>query len=107
MRLTAAGHLCDGPIRATGPSASEGEVNSGAADVGLRRRRDGRGPAELTIAMTAAYTRLGPRIWLAGRRLMSMSVATRRALSATAAVISSLRVPPLKSLYRFDMTPSA
>jgi hypothetical protein len=74
-------------------------------DQGCRRRPKtkyeiGTTPAELTSATTAAHTRFRPRIWLAGRRLISMSAATRRAPSATATAMSSLRVRSLRSLHR-------
>ena len=57
-------------------------------------------PAELTSATAAAHIPFRPRIWLAGRRWMSMSAATRRAPSATATVISSMRARWLRSLHR-------
>lgn len=57
-------------------------------------------PAELTSAMAAAHIHFRPRIWLAGRRRMSMSAATRRAPSAAAAVTSNTRVRLLRSLHR-------
>ena len=74
------------------------------SDQGCRRRPKtkyeiGTTPAELTSATTAAHTRFRPRIWLAGRRLISMSAATRRAPSVTAAAMSSLRVRALRSLH--------
>ena len=74
-------------------------------DQGCRRRPKtkhdaGTTPAELTSATTAAHIHFRPRIWLAGRRWMSMSAATRRAPSATAVVTSSMRVRLLRSLHR-------
>ena len=74
-------------------------------DQGCRRRPKtkydvGTTPAELTSATTAAHIHFRPRIWLAGRRWMSMSAATRRAPSATAVVTSSMRVRSLRSLHR-------
>jgi hypothetical protein len=58
-------------------------------------------PAELTTATTAAHTHLGPRIWLAGRRLMSISAATLRRASVTAAAMSNLRLRSLSWLHCF------
>jgi hypothetical protein len=52
--------------------------------------------AELTSITDVAHTHLQPRIRHASRRLMSMSAATRRAMLATAAVMSSLRVRLLR-----------
>lgn len=53
-------------------------------DRGCRRRPKtkydiGTTPAELASATTAAHIHFRPRSWLAGRRWMSMSAATRRA----------------------------
>src|SRR6266487_826979 len=55
--------------------------------------------AELTTATTGAHSHFGPRIWLAGRRLMSMRAATLRMPSATATVMISLRVLSSRSLH--------
>ena len=58
----------------------------GESDEGCRRRSKtkyeiGTTPAQLTSATAAPHTRLRPGIRLAGRRLMSMGAATRRARS--------------------------
>ena len=54
-------------------------------DGGRRRPKTkyeiGTTPAELTIATTGARSHFGPRIWSAGRRLMSMRAAPFRMLS--------------------------
>jgi len=55
-------------------------------------------PAELTTVTTVAHTHFGPRTWLAGRRLRSMSAATLSMPSATAVMASSLRLRSLRSL---------
>src|SRR6516165_8504023 len=101
--LVARGRSNDLPFRLEGWESDHG---------GGRRPKTkyeiGRAPAELMIATAAAHTRFWPRIWLAGRRLMSTSAATRRALSATAALMSSRRVRSLRSLHcRLGMTSSA
>src|SRR5215475_7498059 len=48
-------------------------------DAGCRRPKTkyeiGTTPAELTTATTGAHNHFGPRIWFAGRRLMSMRAA--------------------------------
>jgi hypothetical protein len=49
-------------------------------------------PTEPTTTTIAARTHLGPRIRVAGRRLMSMRAATLRIPSATAAMARILRV---------------
>jgi hypothetical protein len=59
----------------------------------------GTAPAELTTVTTVAHIHFGPRIWLAGRRLMSISAASLRMPSATAVMVSSLRVRWLRSLH--------
>jgi hypothetical protein len=78
-------------------------ADQSGCDRGGRRPRTkyaiGTTPAELTTATTVAHIHFRPRIWLAGRRLMSMSAATLRMPSATAAVMSSLRVRLLRSLH--------
>src|SRR5436190_4798920 len=83
-------------------------------DPGYRRRpkakyASGAAPKEATNTITAAHIHFGPRIWLAGRRWMSMRAATMRLASATPAAMSSLRLRSLRSLHRFlaAMTPSA
>ena len=43
------------------------------------------------MASTEAHSHLGPRTWLAGRRLRSMSAASLRMPSMTAVTVSSLR----------------
>src|SRR5215469_9877765 len=65
-------------------------------------------PRELTTATTGTHSHFGPRIWSAGRRLMSMRAAPLRMLSATAVTMISLRVPSLRSLHlrRSAMTSS-
>jgi hypothetical protein len=71
-------------------------------DLGCRRPKakyeSGMAPKELTMATTAAHSHFGPRIWLAGRRLMSMSAAILRQPSATAAAMISLRLRSLRWL---------
>ena len=71
---------------------------------GCRRRpktkyASGAPPKELTTATTAAHIHFESRIWLAGRRLMSMSAAVLRMPSATAAAMISLRLRVLRSLH--------
>jgi hypothetical protein len=56
-------------------------------------------PAEPTTVTTVAHIHFGPRTWLAGRRLRSMSAASLRIPSAAAVMASSLRVRPLRSLH--------
>src|SRR5664279_3543627 len=56
-------------------------------------------PKELTITTAAAHIHFEPRIWLAGRRLMSMTAAVLRPASATAATMISLRLRLLRSLH--------
>jgi hypothetical protein len=53
------------------------------------------------------HIRFEPRIWLAGRRLMSMSTAVLRTASPIAAPMISLRLLSLRSLHRVAMTSSA
>jgi hypothetical protein len=48
-------------------------------------------PAELTSTAATIQSRFEPRIWLAGRCLMSMSTAVLRMASAIAAAMISLR----------------
>ena len=78
-----------------------------------RRRRpkakydSGPTPAELTSTAATIHIRFEPRIWLAGRRLMSMSTAVLRTASAIAAAMISLRLRSLRSLHRLAMTSSA
>jgi hypothetical protein len=50
------------------------------------------------MASTVAHSHFGPRTWLAGRRLRSMSAASLRMPSATTVMVSSLRVRSLRSL---------
>jgi hypothetical protein len=52
------------------------------------------------------HIRFEPRIWLAGRLLMSKSTAVLRMASAIAAAMISLRLRSLRSLYRLAMTSS-
>src|SRR5262249_33901337 len=52
----------------------------------------GTNPAELTSVTTGAQSHFGPRIWLAGRRLMSMRADALRMVSAAAVTMISLRV---------------
>jgi len=72
-------------------------------DCGRRRPKTkykiGTTPAELTTATKGAHSHFGPRIWLAGRRLMSMRAATLRMPSTTATVMISLRVLSSRSLH--------
>jgi hypothetical protein len=88
-------------------------VDQSGCDRGCRRPNTkyetGTTPAELTTATIAAHTHFGPRTWLAGRRLRSMSAATLRMPSAAAAAMSKLRVRSLRSLHRLlaAMTSSA
>jgi hypothetical protein len=65
-------------------------------------------PAELTSTAATIHIHFEPRIWLAGRRLMSMSTAVLRMASAiAAATMISLRLRSLKLLHRLAMTSSA
>jgi hypothetical protein len=65
-------------------------------------------PKELTTSTTRAHIHFEPRIWLAGRRLISMSAAVLRMPSAADAVMISLRLRVLRSLHlRAAMTPLA
>jgi hypothetical protein len=52
------------------------------------------------MATDVAHSHFGPRIWLAGRRFMSISAASFRMPSAIAASMSSLRLRSLRSLHR-------
>jgi len=78
-------------------------ANQSGRDRGCRRPKTkyemGTTPAELTTVTTVAHTHFGPRTWLAGRRLRSMSAASLRIPSATAVMASSLRVRGLRSLH--------
>ena len=58
--------------------------------------------AKVTAEARAAmiHVRFEPRIWLAGRRLMSTSTAVLRKASPIAAAMISLRLLSLRSLYR-------
>src|SRR5215472_11136053 len=56
-------------------------------------------PAELTTVTTEAHIHFRPRIWLAGRRLMSISAASLRIPSTTATEMISLRVRSSRSLH--------
>ena len=73
----------------------DGESHQGCRRRPKAKSEIGGTPAEPIIATAADHTCFGPRIWLAGRRSMSMSAATRRAPSAMAGVISSRRVRSL------------
>ena len=53
------------------------------------------------------HIRFEPRIWLAGRRLMSMITAVLRTASPIAAAMTSLRLRSLRSFHRVAMTSSA
>jgi hypothetical protein len=64
-----------------------------------RKYESGAPPAELTSITTTAHSHFGPRIWLAGRRLMSISAAALSPASAVAAAMISLRLRGLKSLH--------
>ena len=79
------------------------DVCQPGCDRGCRRPKTkyeiGTTPAELTTATTGAHSHFEPRIWLAGRRLMSMRAATLRMPSATATVMISLRVLSSRSLH--------
>jgi hypothetical protein len=60
------------------------------------------------MTTAGAHIHFEPRIWLAGRRLMSMSAAVLRLASATAAAMMSLRLRSLRSLqFLAAMTPPA
>jgi hypothetical protein len=52
------------------------------------------------------HIRFEPRIWLAGRRLISMNTAVLRTASPIAAAMISLRLRSLRSLHRVAMTSS-
>src|SRR5260370_22542999 len=73
-------------------------------DRGYPRRRpkakyaSGAPPKELMNTTTGTHIHFEPRIWLAGRRLMSMSAAVLRLPSATAAIVISRRLRLLRSL---------
>src|SRR5512142_2213876 len=56
-------------------------------------------PTELISTTTTAHSHLGPRIWLAGRRLRSMSAATLRGTSNAAPATMSLRARGDRSLH--------
>jgi hypothetical protein len=61
----------------------------------------------LTSTAAVIHIRFEPRIWLAGRRLMSTSTAVFRTASPIAATMISLRRFSLRSLHRLAMTSSA
>ena len=63
-------------------------------------------PAELMSTAAMIHIRFEPRIWLAGRRLISMSTAVLRTASPIAAAMISLRLRSLRSLHRLAMTSS-
>src|SRR5262245_55092063 len=78
--------------------------DTGAWDSGCRRRpktryASGAAPKELTATTATAQTHFEPRIWIAGRPLLSMSSASLSMPSATAAVMIRLRLRVLRSLH--------
>jgi hypothetical protein len=99
---------CDTRTALTQPSPG---AASPAPSAGRRRPKakydSGPTPAELTSTAAMIHIRFEPRIWLAGRRRMSMSTAVLRTASLIAAAMISLRLLSLRSLHRVAMTPSA
>jgi hypothetical protein len=91
------------PAAAPDPCFGCSRADQSGCDRGCRRPKTkyeiGTTPAELTTVTTVAHNHFGPRTWLAGRRLRSMSAASLRMLSATAVMASSLRVRSLRSLH--------
>src|SRR5450759_5030788 len=90
--------------------AGQGRSCQSGWDLGCCRRPKVKyaiGPAMLTNA-SAVHIRFEPLIWPAGRRLMSMSVATRRTTSTTPVPTIRLRLRLLRSRHFFlaAMTPS-
>jgi hypothetical protein len=88
------------------------DTNQPAGVLGCRRRpktkyASGAHPKELTTSTTGAQSHFEPLIWLAGRRLRSMSAAVLRMPSAAAAAMISRRLRALRSLHFLAaMTPS-
>jgi len=66
-------------IRRPPTFAFEAGFDQGCRRLPKTKYEIGRTPAELMSAAAAAHIRFRHRIWLAGRRLMSMSAAARRA----------------------------
>jgi len=63
-------------------------------------------PAELTNTAATIHIRFEPRIWLAGRCLISTITAALRMASLIPAAMMSLRLRSLRSLHRLAMTSS-